>query len=258
MRFLTLIAGTMLFALIAFSTIRFWGQGQTYKEFQTPYFAHSNHQDKQNAPEIVIPWEQAQLVKDQSAFILWVDVYRAQNQNIVVKPWMDRNKANNDLEQSTNPSRPLLKDLLEQNPQARFVVNCNTNVDGIHRQLVQVIQEAKAVDRVLLQSDYNTILTSAKELEPMMIYGSTPADLTRIKTFNSMWLLPAAPFKGDVLFVGLKYRGRNTIDQDVVLEMKRRFKKVFIGPLFTKEEIQQAMEFGADGLFLQDPFLITK
>lgn len=263
MRFLTLIAGTMLFALIAFSTIRFWGQGQTYKEFQTPYFAKSNSQEKQitppqAGPEIIVPWEQAQLLKQSESLILWVNVYRTQDQNILAQPWMDRNKAHNLLEQSANPTRPLLKDLLLQNPQNRFVINCNANVDGIHRQLVQVIQEAKAVDRVLLQSDYNTILTSAKELEPMMIYGSSLADLTRIKTLNALWLLPAASFKGDVLFVNLKYRGRDNIDSDIVLEMKRRFKKIFIGPLAAQKEVQQALALGADGLFVQDPSLIPK
>lgn len=255
MRFLTLVAGTLLFAAILFSSIRFWGQGQTYKAFQTPYFAANSSSSSQ---ELVVPWEQAQLSNNKESWILWADVYRTRDQNLLVKPWADRNRPIKDLEQSPNPTRPLLKDLLLQNPQARFVLNCNANLDGIHRQLVQVIQEAKAVDRVLLQSDYNTVLTSAKELEPMMIFGSTLADLTRIKTFNSMWLLPAAPFKGDVLFVSLKYRGRDTVDHDIVMEMKRRFKKVFIGPLSTKEDIQSALALGADGIFVQDPFLITK
>ena len=255
MRFLSLIAGTLLFAALLFSSIRFWGQGQNYKQFQTPYFAQDFPADEHY---LIIPWEQSQLLNDKGSIILWADVYRTQDKNILVKPWLDRNRADKDLEQSANPTRPLLKNLLLQFPRSRFVINCNSNLDNIHSQLVQVIQEAKAVDRVLLQSDYNTILTSAKELEPMMLFGSTTPDLARIKIFNSMWLLPAAPFKGDVLFVGLKYRGRDTIDHDIVMEMKRRFKKVFVGPLSTKEDVQAALALGVDGLFVQDPFLVTK
>jgi hypothetical protein len=136
------------------------------------------------------------------------------------------------------------------------VINCNDNVDSIHLQLMKAIEDAKALDRVMIQSDYNTILISAKQLQPMVVFGSTVADLTRLKTFDSMFLLPAAPFKGDVFFTPLTYRNRSVINKDIVQEMKRRFKKVFIGPLNSHDELETAKQYEPDGLFVADPFLI--
>lgn len=250
MKFLSLILGTLFVAFVLFMTVRLWGENQTYKPFDSDFF-------KGPTPAIVVGWEQNFLLEKHPDLILWADVYRSlEDENILVKPWADRTKAKKDLEQKENPARPLLKDLLLKFPNTRFVINCNDNVNNIHLHLMKVIEEANALERVLIQSDYNTILISAKQLQPMVVFGSTVADLTRLKTFESMFLLPAAPFKTDVFFTPLKYRNRSAISKDIVLEMKKRFKKVFIGPLNSQEELEEAKQYEPDGLFVADPFLV--
>jgi hypothetical protein len=249
MKLLGLSLGTLLIAFMLFMTVRMWGEGQTYKPFDAPFF-------KDPAPQVIVGWEQNYLLERHPDLVLWVDVYRATNDKLLVKPWADRNKRKQDLEQTANPSRPLLKDLLLQFPNTRFVINCDDNVQDIHKHLIQALEEAKATERVLLQSEYNTILISAKKLSPMIAFGSTIADLTRLKTFESMWLLPAAPFEGDVFFAPLTYRNREMVSRDIVLELKKRFKKVILGPLATMEDVEKARALQADVLFLVDPFLV--
>lgn len=239
-------------AFIVFMTVRMWGQGQTFKPFDSPFF------QTVDAPAVIVPWEQNYLLAQHPDLLLWVDIYRGAGEQILVKPWKDRAKDKKTLEQNPNPTRPLLRDLLLQFPKTRFVINCNDNVHDIHFQLVQAIKESQATERVLVQSDYNTILISAKKLAPMALYGSTIADLTRLKAFDSLWILPAAPFEGDVLFAPLKYRNRETINRDIVLEMKRRFKKVYVGPLATQDDLNKARGLGVDGYFVEDPFLILE
>jgi hypothetical protein len=252
MKLLSLTLGTLLIAFILFMTVRMWGEGQTYKPYDAPFF-------RGNTPYVIVGWEQNFLIEKKPDLILWVDVYRSKiSENLLVKPWTDRKKAVKDLEQIPTPARPLLKDLLLKFPTSRFVINCNENVQDIHKQLVQTIEEARATERVMLQSEYNTILISAKELNPLLVFGSTIADITRLKTFDSMWLLPAAPFKTDVLFTPLSFRHRDMINRDIAQEMKKRFKKVIIGPLATKEEVEKAREFEPDGFFVEDPFLILE
>ena len=251
MKLLTLIFGTLLIFFIIFMTIRMWGENQTYKPFDAAFF-------KGPSPTVIVGWEQSFLLEKNPGIVLWADVYRAQDENLLVKPWADRNQAKKDLDQKATPTRPLLKDLLLKFPTTRFVINCNDNVDNIHRHLIQVIEEAKATERVMIQSDYNTILISAKQLSPLIVFGSTVADLTRLKMFESMFLLPAAPFQGDVFFSPLQYRDRNAVSREIVLEMKKRFKKVFLGPLKNQEELTKAQEFEPDGFFVEDPFLILK
>lgn len=248
MRLITLILGSLLVLFIVFMAARMWGESQTFKPYNAPFL-------QLETPVVIVPWEQNFLLEQHPKLILWADVYRAKDENILVKPWTDRNKAVRDLDQAANPSRPLLKELLEKFPTTKFVINCNDNVQDIQRQLTQVIREAKAIDRVMIQSEYNTILTSVKEIEPTLIFGATVADVMRLKTFESMWLLPTAPFTGDVFFAPLKYRGRNAVSKDIILEMKKRFKKVFLGPLKTAEEVGEARGYEPDGIFVEDPFL---
>lgn len=251
MKLLAVTFGTLLVAFILFMTIRMWGEGQAFKPFDAPFF-------KGPTPVIIIPWEQNFLLEKNPDFILWADIYRGEGENLLVKPWIDRNKGKKELEQKPSPARPLLKDLLLKYPNTRFVINCNDNVQDIHRHIVQVLEETKSIERVMLQSDFNTILISAKTMNPMLVFGSTVADMTRLKMFDSMYLLPAAPFKGDVFFTPLTYRGRKALSKDIVLEMKRRFKKVFIGPLNSKEEIELAKSFEPDGFFIADPLLVLQ
>ena len=255
MKLFKLTFGVLMMSAMLFTSIRMWGVNQSYRPFESAFFQNSQAKD---LLEIVIPWEQGFLLEKNPQWILWADTYLGDGENLLVKPWADRNLAKKDLEKSPTPARPLLKDLLLKYPQSRFVVNCNENTVDIHHQLMQVIEQAKARDRVLLQSDYNTILDSAKELSPMMVYGSTPADLTRLKAFNSLFLLPTAPFKSDVLFANLTYHQRNTIDRDISQELRHRFKKVFLGPLKSKDELQKALDIGVDGVFLEDPFLAPR
>ncbi len=252
MKLIALTLGTLLIAFLLFMTVRMWGEGQTFKPYEASFFKPGSEN------MVIVGWEQNYLLEKKPDLILWADVYRAENETLLVKPWADRNKPKAELEQKASPARPLLKDLLTQFPTARFVINCNDNVQDIHKHLVMAIEEAKATERVLLQSDYNTILISAKQLSPLMVYGSTIADLTRLKTFESMWLLPAAPFKTDVLFSPLEYRGRETVTRDMIMEMKRRFKKVILGPLATADQVARARAMQPDGYFVEDPFLILE
>lgn len=249
MKVISISVGILMFVFVILMTIRMSGLNQTYVPFDTAYF-HGQ------LPYGIVAWEQNFLLEKNPDLILWVDVYRDRKDQILVKPWAERNQQKVDLDLPTSPTRPLLKDLLLKFPKTRFVINCNDNVQDIHLNLSQVIDDAKADDHVMIQSNYDTILISLKALKPRLVYGSTPEDLTRIKTFQSLWILPAAPLKGDVYFTGLKYRGVEAINADIAQEIHRRQKKLFIGPLSTKDEVDQALRLGADALFVSDPFLL--
>jgi hypothetical protein len=251
MRILSIVAGTLAFLFIILTTIRLSGLNETYVPYDTAYFQGT-------FPVGVVGWEQNFLLEKNPQLILWVDAYRNHRNEIVVKPWAERNQPKVDLELPSSPTRPLLKELLEKFPHTRFVVNCNDNVLNIDTDLAQIISETKAEERVLVASDYDTILISLKQLKPRVAYGSSASDITRLRSFESLWVLPAAPLKADVYFVPLKYRGIDAVDTAIAQEIHRRQKKLFIGPLSTKDEVEQAQRLGADGLFVTDPFLLPQ
>lgn len=253
MRLLQVTLGTAFVCLMLFISVRLWGEGQTYRPYESAFW-HKN----EASPFIIIPWEQNYFLEKNPNWILWADVYRGDNQDILVRPWIERDLKIKDLERTPSPARPLLVELLKKYPQARWVINCNHNVQDIHLQLAKIFTETGSSEKIILQSDYNTILISTKDKAPLVLYGSTPADLTRLKVFDSLWLLPAAPFKGDLFISAFKYRNIPTLNRDIALELKKRFKKIILGPLSNETEIQQAMELSADGLFIVDPILWKK
>jgi hypothetical protein len=61
------------------------------------------------------------------------------------------------------------------------------------------------------------------------------------------------PFKGDLFFSALKIRGREAINEDIAKELKRRHKKIILGPLSGPEEANLALRLGADGLYAEKP-----
>lgn len=253
MKIIQLTIGTAFLTLMLFMSVRMWSDGQAYKPFQAEFWRPEDAQVL-----VIIPWEQAFFLEKHPQWVLWVDVYRGENQDILVKPWADRDVPVKKLEKVTTAARPLLTDLLKKFPNSRWVINCNDNVENIHLQLANIIEAADVTNKVIIQSDFNNILTSVKEKIPLALYGSTMADMTRLKIFDSLWLLPAAPFKGDLFFGPLNYMSRPTINRDIVTELKKRFKKIILGPLKSSEEINQAMELSADGFFIVDPLLWKK
>lgn len=254
MRLLVLTFGLLLAILISFSAVRMWADGQVYTPFKTNYFRPEEANNKEKIQ--IVPWEQNYLLEKKPELVLWVDIYRTTKGEILAKPWKDKNTLKKDLPQEANPSRPLLLDLLKQFPKARWVINCDDNTQDIQVTLNSVLAEAQMQDLILVQSNYNTILESLKETQPMLVYGSTIADITRLKTFQSMALISASPFKGDVFFAPLTYLDRPAVNEEIVTEMHRRFKKVIIGPLMNAQDLEQAQKLGADGFFLADPFLL--
>jgi hypothetical protein len=250
MRLILITAVILGITASIFASIRMWGENQTFKAFESAYFAP---RENEKLPLIVVPWEQNFFLEQNPNWILWADVYRGEANQVLVKPWAEKDRFKKELIGTPGPTRPLLLDLLNKFPRTRFVVNCNDNVENIHLQIMQIISEAGAKDRVLFQSDYANILVSAKEVNPMMVFGSSMADLTRLKTYDSLFLLPASNFNSDVFFSPIVYRNRETITTDIAKEIHRRMKRIFLGPLTTKDEVLKALSFDADGLFLADP-----
>lgn len=237
-----------LFAL-ALSTINIYGQSQQYQAYD---FVFYQQQEKFK----ITPWEQAYLVEQHPDWILWVDVYLGENQQLLAKPWIERSKTTAQLDKVASPTRPRIAELLEKHPQSRFILNITDNVMDIHTIVLQMIEQTGAEKRILLQSPYNVIMSAIKDKKPLMVFGSTLADVTRLKVHESMWILSAAPFKGDVFVTELMTHGRPNYSPAILKELKRRFKRVFLGPLKNKDEIQLAESLDVDGLFVEDPLLL--
>lgn len=253
MRLLALTFGSLVMIGVLILTVRFWGLGKTHMQFESAFF---NQHVSAEEFQVLIPWEQGFFLEQNPNWILWVDVYRGDEEVLLAKPWIERDRPNRDLDQKSSPTRPALSELLQQFPQARFVLNITDNKERIHIQLQTMIEGLKATERVLITSDFSVITEATKALLPRAIYGSAPQDVIRLKALESLWVLPAATLDSDVLISSLQRNKIDLISLEIVKEMKRRNRKVFLGPLTNKDEVAKAKALRVDGLFVSDPLLL--
>ncbi|KYG60690.1 hypothetical protein AZI85_11880 [Bdellovibrio bacteriovorus] len=249
---------------------RIWGLGQHYKAYEHAFFSGP-------APLIIVKadtLEKAQeAIKTKSDVVLWLDVRFSREKTPFILP------ASRDVEfldvkrklQEENPSTPImiggklneypweqinefykntpaLKEYYEQFPQTRFILNVVDNVADAHTTLVTTIQDSKPNERTLIQSDALIIMKTIKEIKPEWVYGTSTPDLMRMLTFDSMWILPSTQFAGDVFIAPFTLMKRPAFNDNIIEEMRRRKKRIFLGPIQSESQFAEASRYKADGL----------
>lgn len=283
MRLLLISIGCLLLALFILLTARMWGQSQSYPEYVHPFF--------QKTPLIVLQVntlseiksiisEHPQTVfqlpvrmsKDKILFVLdsitekklILNLQNQQklhpeksilkSQKLYDYSWIDINKHLNDM--SINVE--ILTDFYKQFPQQKFILDVIDNTYEIDLEIVRQLETYNPNERTLIQSDVGMILSAIKMLKPEWLYGSSKADLVRLKTMESMWILPAVQFKGDVLIAPIKLQNRDLMSEEIISELRRRHKKIIIGPIQTKEDYLKIKQYQPDAYLFLDARLISQ
>lgn len=274
MRVFFIIIASLISVLVLITMARIWGLGQNYPVYESAYFSGPT-------PWIIVKADtlaQAQeILKQKSDAILWLDVRFSREKVPFILP-KSRDKEFLDMkqkEQEKNPTTPImiggklseypweqinefykntpaLKEYYEQLPNARFVLNVIDNVADAHVVLVETIKDFKPNDRTLVQSDALVIMTSVKELKPEWIYGTSTPDLMRLLTFDSMYILPSTQFKGDVFIAPFTIMKRPAFNADIIEEMRRRHKRIFLGPIQNETQFAEASRYRAEGLITEN------
>ncbi|MGZ3769272.1 MAG: hypothetical protein ACXVCP_06510 [Bdellovibrio sp.] len=273
MRIFFITLATVIVVGVLILMARIWGLGQTFQAYEHPFF--------NQAPVTVVKTETIekaeQILKLNPQAALWLDVRISKDKTVFVlssthdKEFLDLKRK----EQEQNPSVPimtgiklseyswndlksfykdssLLKDFYSKFPNTRFVLNVVDNASEVHVAVVNAIKDLKPDSRTLLQSDALVIMTTTKELKPEWLYGTSVPDIVRLLTFDSMWILPSTQFKGDVFLAPFKIKNRPAFNDDIISEMRRRKKRVVLGPIRTKEEMAETIRMKADGYITED------
>lgn len=265
--FTTIAAGVVLFMVVLMA--RIWGLGQSFPVFDHPFLAGNPPLMIVKAQEI--PQIEAILGVKKDA-IIWLDTRVSMDRTIfVLNPGRDQDFLKAQIEkQKQNPSQKILKgnkisdydwkeisafypktptvaEVYAKFPEQRFMLNVFDNVMNVDVSLITALKDSHPDQRTFIQSDTLVVMTSIKDTKPEWVYGTSQADLMRFLTFNDMWILPTTQYKGDVFVAPFKILNRPAFNADVIAEMRRRHKKIFLGPIKTREELQQAKEVKAEG-----------
>jgi hypothetical protein len=260
--FISIVSIVVLFVVLL--TSRLWGMSQQYPDFQHPFF------ENVVAPAIIVKVQSEkeldEVIKTKPDAMLWLDVETTQDRKIIVftadlSPQQMSIEAYRGPKSLAYPFQQLknmhpdvreLREIVEKHPDQKFVLNILDNVEGVHTGLVETLKGLSPEKRILLQSNYNVIMTSVKELEPFWLFGCSQADLMRFLTFESMWILPATPFKGDVFISPFVLLGRPAFHETTLEEVRRRKKKIILGPALDKKEFDDAVRLKADAIIIEN------
>lgn len=253
---------------------RIWGLGQNYPLYEHSFFSGStpliivkaDTLEKANEvlklrPDAVL-WLDVRLSREKVPFILpvsrdreFLDSKRQEQEKSPTTPIMLSNKlAEYPWEQIKEfyKTPPFLKDYYAKFPQTRFILNIIDNVSEVHHVVVDAIKDYLPKERTLVQSDALIIMTSVKDLKPEWVYGTSVPDIVRLLTFDSMWVLPSTQFKGDVFISPFKVRNRSAFNDDIISEMQRRKKRIFLGPIQNESDFAVASRHNVDGYITED------
>lgn len=155
------------------------------------------------------------------------------------------------------PQAFLLEQFLAEFPEQRFILNLLDNATDIHTALIKTVSAYQPEKRLLIQSDIAIVGKSIKELEPLWLFGTSYPDLMKLLSFESIWLQTASPFHGDVFIAPMKVMNRPAFNRNIIDEVHRRQKRVFLGPLKSASEYDAARQVPAEAYIFENVDLLT-
>ncbi len=248
---------------------RIWGLGQTFPDYPYNFFKDVT------SPQLVIQAntldEAREIVNEKPKALIWVDV-RISREKVAfaLSPARDFEFLDHKRKlQEENPqaailtsgklteypweqinefykNTPALKEFYVQFPETKFILNVVDNTLDVHTSVVAAINDLHSDDRTLVQSEANVIIDNIKVAKPQWVYGTSTPDLVRFLSFESIWLVSAIPFKGDVFIAPFTKQKRPAFNEVIIEEMRRRHKRIFLGPIQTPEQLKQARDLKAD------------
>lgn len=140
---------------------------------------------------------------------------------------------------------------------AFWIFDIQDNAVDADKFIVEWVEANKWSDRLIIRSDVDLIVSSLKRSKPLWIYGSSLSDNTQFLTMASAHLEGLPRFLRDYYFTTLTYQNRDMINPRVLDEMRKRKKKIAIGPVFSQEEKTQALLHSPDILIIDEKLLDT-
>ncbi len=190
----------------------------------------------------------SEVSKRSKDIVLWINLQAKQSRKLLLHT------------SATDPNQGLtLSEVLTRFPDHRLVLNFSGNHEGMFEEIMKTVDDAKAGDRVLIQSPEDGLLRDLRDKKPLWLYGTSDAQIVRLKMLSALGLAATATLRGDVMILGQTGAGRlqpkvAPMDYvDTIQEAHRRRMKIFI-PENEKEKAVQLRNLGADGVITSKPF----
>lgn len=254
---------SVFFVVTALYGARIYGLQTSYQRFEHPFWSGDKplwSVNSRNAEEVkrltqvkpdIVPWLDLQLTSDGHLLVIPQSSVRdlLTEKSLGAEKWRGPQVHRYALAELRMlfPDAPLLQDLLKEFADLRFILNVPGQSPDVDLRLLAALDPLKPEQRLLIHCETDGILKDLKEERPRWLFSSSRADLMRWLSFESIGLLPATPFRGDVFFAPLSVKDRSLELGPLVQEAHRRQKDFFVGPMNHSASFEEAKRLGADG-----------
>ncbi len=148
-----------------------------------------------------------------------------------------------------------LSDVLTQLRKHRLILSFFGHQPGLLEVIIRDLATNPAMDRALIQSPEDGMLKDLREAQPLWLYGSSQAQVTRLIMLASLGLEMSAPLKGDVFVMTSQDPEAHELERlsdSIIHEIHRREMKIYAGPA-EASQINTFAQRGIDGVLTSQP-----
>ena len=241
MKIIVISLVTLFFLFVALLTVKFWGKSQVYANY-----SHAMLEAGSDLAPLIYIRPSYENLKEVIAGDknIYLDVTVTFDQKLVIpkRKWLATEKParlfsydeiKNDVILVTE-----IKDFLAYR---KIIFNPNENAQAIHETFIHDIKliGLEKGENFIVTSQYESPLKALKEIAPALVYGSTQPEILKIVAMQSLHLLEAVSLRADVIIHPLKIHKHNFFNDEILAEMKKRFKKIIVGPI-SADDMDQA------------------
>lgn len=139
-----------------------------------------------------------------------------------------------------------------------WIFDLQDNALEIDKKFATWFEENNLSQNSIIRSDIDLVISSLKKEKPLWIYGSTLSDMNKFLTLASVGLEGLVNFQRDYYFSPLELHNRSMINEDVLAEVRKRYKKIALGPVHTDQDREKALQLKPDVIVIDDSALNQK
>lgn len=251
MKIIIVSVGSVFVLIASLLTVKIWGQSQVYSEYKHPFF------QTEQAPIVFIRPSYDNLeksIKKNQNLFLELSITFDQKFVLLKKKWPSNTRPVRLLKfDEIKDDALLLTDFKDQLKTKKIIFSLIENAAAVHESFIAEMKKLNLEkgENFLVTSPYEAPVKALKEIAPALLFGSTQPEILKIVAMQSMYILEAVNLRADVIIHPIKIRNQNFYNPDLLVELKKRHKKIIVGPLSQGEE-QAALELNPFGIIINE------
>lgn len=237
MRLVIATAITLFVTVLFFFIIKFWGLGQRYIDYKHPFYAVAE-------TELPLEFYKPNLTNVNelmaSSKNLFLDIAATLDDKLVVVLYKKDDMVHFRAILSTDlAGKGQLLETFKKNLKGRRVIFNLIENPLKGTDLILAMAKEYGFDKsehFILTATFEAPLKDMKERAPIFLYGTSQAEILRIKTYEGFHLLEALNLRADVVIHPATFYKQEFFTPELQDELKRRFKRIIVGPVSESEK----------------------